>query len=281
MYLFLRLFKCLYEPDYPARGKGLTSYNSSIHGSKPLLEFSSFLDWFFLVTPVSPGDHASIYDVHNRVEGRCNYLYPKYWNGGYFLLEDNMFTYSEKEVSRVPMFKRSVSKFINNMAYIGGAISVTQDDNKCLKCLIDIPLVVKVRSREERRTIFGKFFKLFLFLWYFSLNAYDIYFLLIFCAECMGNEEQFKLLRQWVWPTRNNVIAENLHVSSNAPGRTARPLLTGSGSRSIELRQLPSPWDNCAYLDDLSWPVLEEEMGNLAKHARRALAALALGASGN
>lgn len=95
----------------------------------------------------------------------------------------------------------------------------------------------------------------------------------------MDNKEQYQLLQQGVWPFRNDVVAENLLASSNSPCRFAHPLLIRSRSRSTEGRQPPSLDEDCAYLTRLSRPFLEEEMGELTRCTRCALATLDLGAS--
>lgn len=46
-------------------------------------------------------------------------------------------------------------------------------DKKRLKHLINVRFLMKVNSREERKTIFGKP-RLFLSLWYFNLHVSDV-----------------------------------------------------------------------------------------------------------
>lgn len=59
-------------------------------------------------------------------------------------------------LKRLNIKKGWLVKFINNMRYIRGFTPVMESDKKSLKCLIDIPLLVKACSQEKRRTNFGK-----------------------------------------------------------------------------------------------------------------------------
>lgn len=55
----------------------------------------------------------------------------------------------------------------------------------------------------------------------------------------------------------------------------------GFGSCYVEHCQLPPLDKDYTYLDDISGPVLEEEISNLAKYTRRALTAPFLDATSN
>lgn len=72
-------------------------------------------------------------------------------------MKNKNFTYKEKELSEEAQYQKGrLVKFINNMGYIWGATPMMEGDKKHLKHLIDILLLVKVRSRKGRRTIFSK-----------------------------------------------------------------------------------------------------------------------------
>lgn len=76
---------------------------------------------------------------------------------GHFLLGYNFFTCNEKELLEEAQYQKDqLVKFINNTGYIRRVTHVTEVNKKHLKRMINILLLVKARSREERRTIFSK-----------------------------------------------------------------------------------------------------------------------------
>lgn len=155
--IFLHLFKFLCDPVSIAKAGGLLHFKLIIHGFKPLLELSPFLNRFFLVIPNNLESHVTIYDIGTGMKGRCTYMFPEYWNEIRFLLGISSFAYSEKDLyENVQHQKGQLVKFINNMGYLGGITSMAKADKKGLKCFIDILLLIRARSREERRIIFGK-----------------------------------------------------------------------------------------------------------------------------
>lgn len=78
--------------DYSISSRSIIGFNLS-HSSH------IFEDRFFLVTHVNPGARAIICGVANGVKGRCTDLLSKYWTKGHFLMENNFFVYSEKDLS--------------------------------------------------------------------------------------------------------------------------------------------------------------------------------------
>lgn len=68
--------------------------------------------------------------------------------------------------------------FINNLGYIKGGKPVEKVDKKRSKCLIDVMLLLRSLSQEERNTIFGKVYNLCVSD-IFYLHIYDIFTLLI------------------------------------------------------------------------------------------------------
>ncbi|XP_050890569.1 uncharacterized protein LOC127095973 [Lathyrus oleraceus] len=96
-----------------------------------------------------------------------------------------------------------------------------------------------------------------------------------FIRPSVSSWEHLQLFRRGVWPIINNVVAKNLSASSNAP---VRLLAIYCSARGCQLSPLD---ENYAYLDNLFGPILEEILGNLARYARRASTALALGSLGH
>lgn len=105
-------------------------------------------------------------------------MFPKYRIEGHFLLGSSSFTYAKKDLWEEAHYQKGqLIKFINKMGYIGGN-PTKKVDEKLLKHPFDIMLLVKTRSWEERKIIFGNL-QNFEFYKIFTLNASDVYSLLI------------------------------------------------------------------------------------------------------
>lgn len=157
IFLFFLLFRFLYTSASHTRGRKPLCLNLILPGFEHLLELPPFEDQFFLVTPASPKAHVIICNVVNGEDGRCVNLFLKYWTNDHFLLGNNFFAYSEKDLSEEARYHRGwLTKFINNLGYLEGYTLVMKVDKKRLKILIDIPLLIRLCSLEERITIFGK-----------------------------------------------------------------------------------------------------------------------------
>lgn len=91
------------------------------------------------------------------MKGKFVDLFSKYWIKGHFLLGNRLYVYSEKELPNEAQHQKGrLMKFINNLGYIGGGISVEEVDKKRLKRLFNVQLLIRARSEEERKTIFSK-----------------------------------------------------------------------------------------------------------------------------
>lgn len=82
-----------------------------------------------------------------------------------------------------------------------------------------------------------------------------------------------------MWPSRNNVVTENLSNLPNVLGRSAFSLLMGSSSLYAGSRQFPPLNKDCVYFTGLFRPVLKDGINELSKYPRCASTALALGVS--
>lgn len=99
VFLFLHLFKFLYDSASKIRGRRLLCLKPATYRFESLLEFPPFEDHFFLVTPVNPEAHAAIFYVNNIVEHKCANLFSN-WIEGHFLLGNNFVIYIEKDLSK-------------------------------------------------------------------------------------------------------------------------------------------------------------------------------------
>lgn len=65
--------------------------------------------------------------------------------------------YNENDLSGEAWYQKGrLVKFINNLGYIEGVTPMEEVDKKQLNRLIGVQLLIRARSWEERRTIFGK-----------------------------------------------------------------------------------------------------------------------------
>lgn len=89
------------------------------------------------------------------------------------------FIYIENYLSEEARYQKELLvKFIDSLGCIGGVTPMTKDDKKNLKHLINIQLLMKALSQEDRKNIFGK--PLFLsFVVFFNFHVSDVYVLLV------------------------------------------------------------------------------------------------------
>lgn len=61
-------------------------------------------------------------------------------------------------------YKKLLMSFISDLGYLRGGVPSKKADQRRLYHLIDIQLLMEASSQEERKVIFGKFWKLLAFL---------------------------------------------------------------------------------------------------------------------
>ena len=132
--------------------------------------------------------HFIIYTIGIGVEGRCTELFPKYLDEEYFLIGNRVYVYKEKDLTTEDLYhKKRLMSFINDLGYLGSGIPSDKAGQKRLQCLINVQSLMETCFREERKVIFGNFFRSFLLLLslIFLLTTYLL--LSWLCVDLMKN----------------------------------------------------------------------------------------------
>lgn len=75
----------------------------------------------------------------------------------HFLLESDTYVYTEEDFSKEDSFQnKKLLEFVNFLVYLGRVITLDKADKRCLKCPIDVSLLMGSYSPEGYRAVFSK-----------------------------------------------------------------------------------------------------------------------------
>lgn len=102
------------------RGRELVFLVLTIWVFEDLPELTSFVEWFFLVTPLHSLAHAIVYGVRLEVEGKCKPLFSHFWSEKHFLIENDTYVYKEEDFSDKDSYQKNILVgFVNNLVILG------------------------------------------------------------------------------------------------------------------------------------------------------------------
>lgn len=123
--LFFHLFRFCCNSMTHTRGRWLIYIGLTIHGFGSPSELQSFEDQFFMITLVSSEAYGAVWDIDERVDGRCVNLFSKHWPKGHFLMRNHLYIHREKDLPHEALYQMDqLVKFINNLKYIKGGVLV-------------------------------------------------------------------------------------------------------------------------------------------------------------
>lgn len=108
-----------------------------------------FADWLFLVTRVHPLDHATICRTEPEVECKCKLMFPHCWSVKHLLMDNDTYVYKEEYFFNEESYqKKPLVYFVNILVYLGGGVPSAKANQKRFKCLIGVPLLMRISLRR-------------------------------------------------------------------------------------------------------------------------------------